>query len=138
MTFSYYLFWTFLLNFPRKFWLAPELLWFCQRGTEKLKKKFFSNFFFFETTFFAKYFKYTLCWSGKYDIFPSEIIFSHWYLKINIRIGNFVVFFNQKVWNLLQLGFFIYFVKQLASIYLFFSFYNKEGHSLSFITAVFS
>ena len=36
---------------------------------------FVCNFFFFETTFFAKYFKYTLCWSGKYDFFSSEITF---------------------------------------------------------------
>ena len=43
------------------------------RGVPKnLKKKFFQNFgvfFFFEATFFAKYFKYTLFCSGKYGSF---------------------------------------------------------------------
>ena len=42
------------------------------RGVPKNSKK---NYFFFETTFFAKYLKYTLCWSGKYDFFSSEITF---------------------------------------------------------------
>ena len=70
MTFIYYLFWTFLPSFSRKFWLTHELLWFCQRGTKKfLKIYIFFKYIFFETTFFATYFKYTLCWSGKYDFF---------------------------------------------------------------------
>ena len=88
------------------------------RGVPKIQKSLF-----FESTVFVKYFKYTLCWSGKYDKY--------------IRIGNFVVFYH-KAWKLLQMGFFIYFVKQFASICLFFSFQNKECHSLSFITAVYS
>ena len=53
--FSYYLFWTFLPNFLRKFWLAHELLWFCQRGTEKFKKKkCFFKFFIYLFIFFLK------------------------------------------------------------------------------------
>ena len=57
MTFSYYLFWTFLRNVSRKFWLAHELLWFCQRGTENFKKKIFLSNFFFWNYFFCKIFQ---------------------------------------------------------------------------------
>ena len=46
------------------------------RGVPKNSKK---NYFFFETTFFAKYFKYTLCWSGKYDFFHPK---SHFLIGI--------------------------------------------------------
>ena len=57
MTFSYYLFWTFLRNFLRQIWLPHESLWFCQRGTKKFQKNFFfKNFFFFWNNFFCKIF----------------------------------------------------------------------------------
>ena len=40
------------------FWLAYELLWFCQRGTEKFKKKnLFFKFYIFLNNFFCKIFQ---------------------------------------------------------------------------------
>ena len=138
MTFTYYLFWRFLPSFSRNFWLAHELLWFCQRGTEKFKNKkkffqfFFQFFFFFWNNFFCKIFQVYIMSKWYIWFFSSEITFSYWYLKTN-----FVVFLSE-IMELTSDRFFIYFVKQFASIYLFFSSYNKECHLLSFITAVFS
>ena len=132
MTFIYYLFWTLLPNFSRKFWLAHQLLWFCQRGTEKLKKKKVLKQLFLQNI------------SSMHYVEVVNMIFFIWnhiFLLVfenkYIRTGNFVVFLSESM-ELTSDRFFIYFVKQFASIYLFFSFYNKECHSLSFIAAVFS
>ena len=89
----YDLFWTFLPNFSRKFWLAHELLWFCQRGTEKIQKNFVFNFFNF--FFFSK------------QAFLQNVLSIHYVEVVNmifllvfkykyIRIGNFVVFSIRK------------------------------------------
>ena len=53
---------------------------FVRRVPKNSKKNFFSKIFSFEATFFAKYFQYTLCWSGKYGFFhlKSHFLISIW------------------------------------------------------------
>ena len=113
MTFSYYFFWTFMPNFSPIFWLAHKLLWFPQRGTKNSKTNFFlqniSSIHYVEVIFFI--------WN---HIFP--LVLENKY----IRIKNFVVFLSESMERTSD-RFFIYFVKQFASIYLFCSFYNKES-----------
>ena len=96
MTFSYYLFWTFLPNFSRKFWLTHELLWFCQRSTEKFQKKFFSTFFFFLKQLFLQNIS-SILYAEVVNIF--FFIWNHIYLLVfenkYIRIGDFVVFYQR-------------------------------------------
>ena len=122
ITFSYYLFWTFLQNFSRKFWLAHELLWFCHRRAEKLKKKIsIQKKLFFETTFFAKYFNYIWLMS-KYDFFSTEITFSDWYLKINILGKGILLFFLSESMELTSDRFFYLLCKTIC-FYLFIFFF---------------
>ena len=118
LTFSYYLFWPFLPNFLRKLWLTHELLWFCRRGTEKLKKQFF--FFFFWNNFFSQNIS-SIHYVEVMNL--NFLIWNHIFLLVfenkYIRIGNFVVL-AESMDSLLPIGFFIYFVKQFASSISFF------------------
>ena len=108
------------------------------RGVPKNSKKKS----FFQTTFFKQIFLQNI--SSTHYVEVVNMIFFIWnhiFLLVfenkYIRIGNFIVFLSESM-ELTSDRFFIYFVKQFASIYLFCSFYNKECHLLSFITAVFS
>ena len=91
MAFSYYLFWTFLPKISPKLWLAHELLWFCQRGIEKFKKKFFLKQLFL------------LNISSIHYVEVVNMIFFIWYIFLlvfeneYIRIGNFVVFLSESM-----------------------------------------
>ena len=99
MTFSYYLFWTFLPNFSRKFWLVHELLWFCQRVTKKFKKKFFFKCFFF---FWKQHFLQNISSIRYVEVVNmfffiwNHIIFLAFENKY-IRIGNFVDFLSESM-----------------------------------------
>ena len=117
MTFSYYLFWTSLPNFLRKFWLAHKLT---QRATQIFKKKFFFSVFF--NFFFYLLFLQNI--SSIHYVDVENIIFFIWnYIFLfvfenkYIRIGIFVVFLSERMKHTSN-RIFYYFVKQFASVYL--------------------
>ena len=96
MTFSYYLFWTRLPNFSWKFWLAHKLLWFCQMGIEKFKKKVLFNIFFILKQLFLQNVS-SIHYVEVVNIY--FFIWNHIYLLVfenkYIRIGNFVLFYQK-------------------------------------------
>ena len=98
MTFSYYLFWTFLPNFSRKLWLSHELLRFCQWGTKTFKKKFFFNFFLFlKQLFFQNISSMHYLEVVTMMFFIRVPIFVFVFGNKCIRIGNFVVFLSESM-----------------------------------------